>query len=454
MKTSRFCIRRDFVSVEILYFVRILYCAMGCENLVEKFDELLIFYSVEDNAHGTSSTSNMTTNDDPTKASSVSASFLDKLQARIAVTNSFLCVGLDPSDAPSADAAFTVCRNLIDETYEYAVCYKPNAAFFERLGTDGHSCLQRVCDYIVALPNTTTPIPILLDVKRGDIGSTAAAYAKAAYDLNVDAVTLSPLMGWDSVEPFVSGTLNLCDVYCLFLCGIPRLFLLIFIIVRHHLADPYQHKAAFLLCKTSNPGSQDLLNLPMQQGQSLYETIAKLVGEKWSQQTTAALGLVVGATDPGAIAQIRKSAGPDVWILAPGVGAQGGNLEEALQAAQYQHILIPVSRGIARADSPKLAAQALSNQIKECVARYREQKKQQASESSSGDSSLRESIQPYQKEFIEFSLQLGVLKFGTFVLKSGRTSPYFFNAGMFCTGQALFRLAKAYAQTIMSSPLL
>lgn len=132
--------------------------------------------------------------------------------------NSLLCIGLDPhikelfpdgsiSDAnpptseQKCDAAFTFCKNLIDATIPYAACYKPNAAFFEALGVEqGNVTLKRV------LQEIPSNIPILLDVKRGDIGTTAAAYAEACYDhLNADAVTLSPLMGWDSVAPFVTG---------------------------------------------------------------------------------------------------------------------------------------------------------------------------------------------------------------------------------------------------------
>ena len=141
------------------------------------------------------------------------ASFRCKLEARVASTNSLLCVGLDPheseldiaagtSDSEKCDAAFTFCKNLIDATTEWAACYKPNAAFFEALGAGGHETLRRICRDVIP-----PEIPVLLDVKRGDIGSTAAAYAQSCYDfLGADAVTLSPLMGWDSVAPFVTGT--------------------------------------------------------------------------------------------------------------------------------------------------------------------------------------------------------------------------------------------------------
>lgn len=143
--------------------------------------------------------------------------FRSKLEARIATVNSLLCVGLDPhekelnlngdqvvvaTDREKCDAAFTFCKTLVDATAPYTCCYKPNAAFFEALGDGGMETLKRVCQDVIP-----SDIPILLDVKRGDIGTTAAAYASACYDyIGADAVTLSPLMGWDSVSPFVTGT--------------------------------------------------------------------------------------------------------------------------------------------------------------------------------------------------------------------------------------------------------
>lgn len=136
-------------------------------------------------------------------------SFQEKLEARINAVDSLLCIGLDPhatelklsEHTDKNDAAFTFCYNLILATSHVAACYKPNAAFFEALGDDGIKTLRRVCGLI------PKDIPILLDVKRGDIGTTAQAYASACYDhIGADAVTLSPLMGMDSMEPFVTGT--------------------------------------------------------------------------------------------------------------------------------------------------------------------------------------------------------------------------------------------------------
>lgn len=143
------------------------------------------------------------------------ASFFHQLSTRSQSINSLLCVGLDPhfkelnlpptaSEEERAEAAFQFCKRIIDATHPHTVCYKPNAAFFEAIGAKlGCSTLRRVVD---AIPDD---IPVLMDVKRGDIGTTAAAYADACYDevdgLNADGVTLSPLMGWDSVEPFITG---------------------------------------------------------------------------------------------------------------------------------------------------------------------------------------------------------------------------------------------------------
>ena len=312
------------------------------------------------------------------------------------------------------------------QTAPHAAAYKPNAAFFEALGPNlGAACLRKV---IKAIPDE---IPVLLDVKRGDIGSTAQAYAEACYErdegLSADGVTLSPLMGWDSVQPFVTGK--------------------------------YADRGAFVLCKTSNPGSNDILALSLSSNQTVYEKIAGLANE-WSQKAAAEspgadssepprLGLVVGATDAIALANARKAAGTNVWILAPGVGAQGGDLDAACRAGLNEAgtgMLVPVSRGISRANDMAKAAQELKEGINAARAAVI------AAKSASTDGSDDEvSVAPYQKEFLEFSLAEGVLKFGSFVLKSGRTSPYFFNAGLFASGGAMYRLGKAYASAIMSA---
>ena len=188
----------------------------------------------------------------------------------------------------------------------------------------------------------------------------------------------------------------------------------------HH-AGKYADKGAFVLCKTSNPGSNDILALNLQQ-QTVFEKIAGLANG-WSSSaasdsptssTTPRLGLVVGATDPSSLSKARKAAGSKLWILAPGVGAQGGDLDAACRAGlNYEGtgMLIPVSRGISRATDPAAEAMKLKegiNAARKAVLDERGEKRDQP-----GDS-----IAPYQKEFLEFSLKEGVLKFGSFVLKS------------------------------------
>jgi uridine monophosphate synthetase len=206
------------------------------------------------------------------------------------------------------------------------------------------------------------------------------------------------------------------------------------------------------LCKTSNPGSNELLALSLATGETVYERIAKLA-QQWSTKSDASLGLVVGATDSIALAKARKAAGERVWILAPGVGAQGGDLEEACAAgfnADGTAMLIPVSRGISKAADPAAAAKELVENINKVRSKIPQEKKTASSPTDSDDTN--NTIQPYQKDFLEFSLAEGVLKFGSFTLKSGRTSPYFFNAGLFASGAALFKLGTAYASAIMKSP--
>lgn len=364
--------------------------------------------------------------------------------------NSHLCVGLDPhieelfpdgadddagiiSERERCDAAYEFCKRIIDATAPHAAAYKPNAAFFEALGSElGTSALRRV---VRSIPDD---IPVLLDVKRGDIGSTASAYADACYDsehgIGADGVTLSPLMGWDSVRPFVTGR--------------------------------YSNRGAFLLCKTSNPGSNDLLALQLRSGRTVFEEIAKLAGS-WSSRAAAAddddagrrpndpprLGLVVGATDPESLAKARSAAGSDVWILAPGVGAQGGDLAAACRAGLNDsgtRLLVPASRGISRSDDPGAEAKALKDGINAARRSIAAERSSAAADGGGGGEATAK-IEPYQRDFLEFSLAEGVLKFGSFVLKSGRTSPYFFNAGLFDSGRALHRLGKAYAAAIMAS---
>jgi len=265
--------------------------------------------------------------------------FFTFLEKRVDDCSSLLCVGLDPHISelkePTAGSALDFCLNLIRETAPYAAAFKPNAAFFEIFGAEGWTVLKQVIDAIHEESNRMgSRIPIILDAKRGDIASTAEAYAQSAFEnLGVDCITLNPLLGKDSVDPFINNS----------------------------------EKGVFVLCKTSNAGSMDLQNLlvmPMgsDMPMPLYIYIAQLA-QKWNEKNN--VGIVVGATHPKIMEMIRAAV-PDLWFLTPGVGAQGGDLAAALKSGLREDgkgMLIPVSRAISRAENPKLAAAEFRDQI-------------------------------------------------------------------------------------------
>jgi orotidine 5'-phosphate decarboxylase subfamily 2 len=225
----------------------------------------------------------------------------------------------------------------VKQTARYAAAFKPNAAFFEVFGAEGWNALKQVIEAINEESNRLgSRILIVLDAKRGDIASTAEAYAKSAFvNLGVDCITLNPYLGKDSIEPFLG----------------------------------YPEKGVFLLCKTSNAGSMDLQNLlvlpvgsdnPM----PMYNYVAQLA-QQWNVNKN--IGIVVGATHPQIMSGIRAAV-PDLWFLSPGIGAQGGELELALKAGLRKDgkgMLINVSRSIARAPKPGPAAAELRDQILE-----------------------------------------------------------------------------------------
>jgi len=260
--------------------------------------------------------------------------FFSFLEKRVDDSSSLLCVGLDPHipdlKEPSAASALDFCLNLVKQTAPYAAAFKPNAAFFEIFGAEGWVALKQVIEAIQEESNRLgSMIPVILDAKRGDIASTAEAYAKSAFDsLGAHCITLNPYLGKDSIDPFIQNS----------------------------------EKGVFLLCKTSNLGSGDLQDVTLATGDPLYIHVAKLA-QAWNTRNN--VGLVVGATHPQVMSEIRKAT-PNLWFLAPGVGAQGGELESALTAGLRKDgmgILIPVSRGISRAEKPAKAAAELRDQI-------------------------------------------------------------------------------------------
>jgi len=342
-----------------------------------------------------------------------SSSFWSSVSSRAATKGSYLCVGLDPHEAASAEAAYEACSSVIEETAEYACCFKPNSAFFEVHGGPGIEALKRVVEKC-----HEKGAPVLLDCKRGDVGSTAQKYAETCFDLlQVDAVTLSPYLGWDAIKPFAN----------------------------------YEGKGLFILCATSNPSAGTV------QTPAVRDAVARMstAAGAWGAQMGGGhpLGLVVGATDVAALRRVREL-NDDAWILAPGVGAQGGDLADAVRAGRAQRkddprLIVPVSRGIANADDRAAKAKELRDGLNDALG--------------GGllllltgkDDDDATSERHHQKQppaaFVEAALGCGALKFGDFTLKSGRLSPYFFNAGLFSAGSHVNALFDAYAARVARS---
>jgi orotidine-5'-phosphate decarboxylase len=220
---------------------------------------------------------------------------------------SLLCVGLDPDPSLLKGKPIVTFLQAITEATQDLVCaYKPNLAFFEALGTGG---MQTLLEGLRGVP---AHIPVIADAKRGDIASTSRFYARALFDVyDFDAVTVNPYLGYDSVEPFLE----------------------------------YEDRGVFLVCRTSNPGAEDLQGLSLVDGRPLFEAVADLAN-RWDARGN--LGLVVGATWPEELGRIRAIC-PDMPILLPGVGAQGADLAQALRAgldAQGGGVIVNSSRQV------------------------------------------------------------------------------------------------------------
>jgi orotidine-5'-phosphate decarboxylase len=272
-------------------------------------------------------------------------SFIRQLQTAWQSSDSLLCIGLDPdlqrfpaSLASGNDNIFSFNRAIIDATHDLVCAYKPQIAYFSALGA------ERQLEQTIAYIKSSYPhIPVILDAKRGDIGSTATQYAREAFvRYQVDAVTVNPYMGFDSVQPFLD----------------------------------YQDKGVIILCKTSNSGASQLqeLQLSGQDSEPVYEYIARLVAKEWNFNHNCLL--VMGATWPQQVARVRNIVG-DMPFLVPGAGAQGGDIASIVQAGQTvagHGLVISASRSILYASANDDFAEAARTQaaaLKNAINKYR-----------------------------------------------------------------------------------
>jgi orotidine-5'-phosphate decarboxylase len=247
------------------------------------------------------------------------SAFIDKLAASWERSNSLVCIGLDPeierlprNIAVQPSPIFQFNKAIIDATADLVCAYKPQFAHYAAYEAEDQ--LERTIDYI---QSTYPGIPVILDSKRGDVGNTAERYAIEAFErYHADAVTVNPYLGGDSMEPFLK----------------------------------YEDKGVIILCRTSNPGAGDLQDLAVG-GRRLFHVVADLAARRWNTRGNCAL--VVGATYPRELAEVREIVG-NMPFLVPGVGAQGGDVAQAVQSGQTAAgagLVISSSRGILYASS-------------------------------------------------------------------------------------------------------
>lgn len=250
--------------------------------------------------------------------------FEEKLSKIVEKNNSLLCVGLDIDKEKIPNYSFLEFnKKIIDETKDLVCAYKLNMAFYETLGKEGYETLEKTIKYI------PKEIIIILDGKRNDIGNTAKKYAASLFEtLKSDAVTINPYLGFDGVKPFLE----------------------------------YKEKCSFILCRTSNPSAKDFQDLKIQD-KPLYVCVAEKI-KQWNTNKNA--GVVVGATYPEELKQIREMLGEGVPLLIPGVGAQGGDVEKTVKYGTNKdgkNAIINSSRGIIYSENPRNSAIKLRDEI-------------------------------------------------------------------------------------------
>jgi uridine monophosphate synthetase len=331
----------------------------------------------------------------------IAMDFFSRIASSWTERRTLLCVGLDPrveasEDDPEKAAAAILEKNrrLIDATAKYAACYKPNAAFYEAWGAAGWDALAATIEYV------PKGIPVLLDAKRGDIDTTAKAYAQALFKvLGADAVTLNPYMGRDAVDPFLE----------------------------------YPDAGLFLLCRTSNPRAGVFQDAPVG-GEPLYLKVARECSS-WSDR----VGLVVAGNDIEALGAVRAVA-PNAWFLAPGIGAQGGDIAQAWRAGAREDglgVIPAVSRAVADAADPGAAAaslcaaaQAAYEEVLEERVSGKKRTRPFASASERVSCGQKRESAPQtgsslKERLLRGLVDAGCFRVGDFVLKSGIHSPFY-----------------------------
>jgi uridine monophosphate synthetase len=339
---------------------------------------------------------------------SISMNFFDRLERIVSSKKTCICVGLDPrvdpNDPRAGETIIAGNRRLIEATAPYAAAYKPNLAFYEAFGPSGLDALQKT---IALVPDG---IPVILDAKRCDIDATAEAYAQALFGrLGGDAVTLSPYMGRDAVDPFLK----------------------------------YEGRGIFLLSRTSNRSAGQFQDLLVSSADGRAEPLFVRVAAdcaSWSES----IGLVVAGNDIRGLAAVRKAA-PKAWFLAPGIGAQGGQADEAFAAGARKDglgVLLVAARSIAGADDPGLAARELRDL---------------ANKAASGVSNRgftlargkdeRGADDPLKEKLLSAFISTGCFRLGEFTLKSGKKSPFYIDLRRLVSDPEAMSLAgAAYAR--------
>ncbi len=344
--------------------------------------------------------------------------FFERIEEIVKGKGTNLCIGLDPyfsreertkqGDEACLAAALKANLRIIEATHPFAACYKPNIAFYEAFGSRGMAVLGQT---LAAIPRE---IPVILDAKRGDIDSTARAYADAVFgELGADAVTLSPYMGKDTVDPFLD----------------------------------WKDKGVFILCKTSNPGAGTFQDLSVA-GEPLYLRVAR-EASSWSER----VGLVVAGNNAAALARVRAAA-PHAWFLAPGIGAQGGKADEAMRAgarADGSGILVVAARSVAGAADPGAAARSLRDEMRRAAAEARPSNVANAANADGaavpGWSAAVGASEALKDSLVRHLIDTGCFRLGDFVLKSGKKSPFYIDLRRLISDPAALETAGlAYAE--------